>query len=82
MREKIIDMATEANKDTKIFQAHGEVDNVVRFEWATRSRDLLKERLGRDVAWNQYPNLDHSADPQEINDLERWLEKRIPDESS
>lgn len=82
MGEKVVTMATEVNKDSKIFQAHGVVDNVVRFDWASRSRDFLREKLGRDVDWHQYPNLDHSADPQEINDLERWIEQRIPDESA
>lgn len=82
MREKIVDLVSEANQETKIFQAHGLVDYVVRFDWASISRDLLKEKLGHEVEWHEYPNLDHSADPQEISDLERWLEKRIPDQSS
>jgi len=80
MRKKIADMKHSANSELSVFQAHGELDYVVRYVWGEKTRDALKE-LGHPVEWHSYPNLDHSADPQELLDLEKWLEKRIPTQS-
>jgi len=71
-------LATDANKDTPIFMVHGQIDNVIRHEWAEKSKDVLVNDHGKNIEWHSYPNLDHSADPQEINHLQMWLEKRIP----
>ena len=54
------------------------IDNVIRHEWAEKSKDVLVNDHGKNIEWHSYPNLDHSADPQEINHLQMWLEKRIP----
>ncbi|TGZ82338.1 phospholipase/carboxylesterase [Ascodesmis nigricans] len=75
MRNKIQSMIPEGKAKTPIFQAHGQADETVKFEWGQLSRDFLKERLGQEVDWHQYPDLGHSALPEEINDLEAWLEK-------
>ncbi|KAI5804883.1 Phospholipase/carboxylesterase/thioesterase [Geopyxis carbonaria] len=77
LRDKVSTMATDANKGIPIFQAHGEIDYVVRFDWGELTKKLLLD-MGHPVEWHQYPGLDHSADPQEIADLEEWMEKRIP----
>lgn len=77
LRDKVGVMATEANKGTPIFQAHGEKDFVVRFNWGELTKKFLLD-MGHPVEWHQYPNLDHSADPQEIAALEAWMEDRIP----
>ena len=42
------------------------------------SRDILRDTYGRTVNWHSYPDLQHSADPQEIDALQNWLEQRIP----
>lgn len=39
--------------------------------------DKLKE-WGWNVDFRTYPGLQHSADPKEIDDLERWLRERLP----
>ena len=70
-------LITDANKETVIFQAHGEADPLIRLEWAEKSRDILRNTYGRTVDWHSYPNLQHSADPQEIDALEKWLEQRV-----
>lgn len=31
-------------------------------------------RAGMSVSWNAYPNMGHTADPQEIGDLARFIE--------
>lgn len=71
-------MRTEINKDTPIFLAHGEIDPMVKYEWGCVSNQVLGENLGYKVEWRTYPNLEHSADPQEIADMEKWLQRRIP----
>lgn len=71
-------MRNDVNKDTPIFLAHGELDGVVRYVWGESTRKELEQNLGHKVEWHSYPNLDHSADPQEINDMEKWLERRLP----
>jgi hypothetical protein len=35
-----------------------------------------------DVTFNSYPYLQHSADPLEIEDLEKFLNKTIPPEDN
>jgi len=82
LRGKLRSLITEENKQTPIFQAHGELDYVVRYEWGTTTRDTLREKYGRELEWHSYPDLEHSADPQEINDMQTWLEKRIPSQDS
>lgn len=70
-------MAGEANKNIHIFQGHGEADQIVQLAWGQRSRDIAK-KIGANVEWHQYPGLPHSADPEEIDHLEAWLAKRLP----
>ncbi|KAI5847486.1 Phospholipase/carboxylesterase/thioesterase [Tricharina praecox] len=76
--DKVSTLVQDANKDTPIFMAHGEIDPLIRIEWAEQSRDILIKDYGKKIEWHSYPNLEHSADPQEINHLQMWLEKRIP----
>ncbi|KAI2787208.1 Acyl-protein thioesterase 1 [Penicillium oxalicum] len=68
------------NKNTPFFLAHGEDDEVVNFAYGERSAEMLKEIGLEDVSFNKYPDLGHSADPDEIADLEKFLEKTIPPE--
>lgn len=74
-------MRSEANKAVSIFQAHGEIDRVVQFVWGKGTKDVLSGEMGHPVEWHSYPNLDHSADTQEMDDLQKWLEKRVLPES-
>lgn len=74
-------MINVANKQTEVFQAHGEQDFVVRYSWGRMSMEYLK-KLDIKVEWRNYPNLDHSADPQEIADMEGWLERKLPSQGS
>ncbi|KAL2007490.1 hypothetical protein VTN00DRAFT_8928 [Thermoascus crustaceus] len=67
------------NKDTPFFLAHGMDDDVVKYEFGKQTAQALKD-MGLDVSFNSYPGLPHSADPEEIQDLERFLEKILPPE--
>ncbi|KAK8216074.1 Phospholipase/carboxylesterase/thioesterase [Phyllosticta capitalensis] len=79
LRNKIRDMipADNPNKETPIFMGHGDIDPVVRHEWGQRTADTLKE-WGWNVDFRTYEGLPHSADPEEIDDLENYLKQRIP----
>lgn len=65
------------NKDTPIFMGHGSEDKVVKFEWGRQTAQALRD-LGHKVDFRAYPGLEHSADMDEINDLEGWLQERLP----
>ena len=82
LRDKLRGLIAEENKQTPIFQAHGELDSLVRYEWGTTTRDDLRGKYGLELEWHSYPDLEHSADPREINDMQTWLEKRIPSQDS
>ena len=67
--------ATDANRLTPIFLAHGRFDGVVPHARGTATRDRLRE-LGYDVEWHDYP-IQHSVCPEEIADLQTWLVKTL-----
>ncbi|KAJ5166211.1 Acyl-protein thioesterase 1 [Penicillium canariense] len=68
------------NKKTPFFLGHGDEDEVVKYAYGERSAKMLKEIGLEDVSFNTYPGLGHSADPDEVSDLEKFLEKTIPPE--
>jgi phospholipase/carboxylesterase len=63
--------ASDANRKTPIFQAHGVYDPMVELSYGMRSRALLEEK-GYDVAWHEYP-MEHAVCPQELADVGAWL---------
>lgn len=65
------------NKDTPIFMGHGDSDPLVLPQWGQRTAKVLTE-AGWKVDLKMYPGLQHSADPQEIDDMETYLKERIP----
>lgn len=79
LQHRIIDFvaASNPNKDTPIFMGHGSADELVRFEWGRQTAQALRD-LGHRVDFRAYPGLEHSADMDEINDLEGWLLERLP----
>lgn len=68
------------NKKTPFFLGHGTVDEVVQYEFGRLSSKLMKDIGLENVQFNTYPDLGHSADPQEIEDLEKFLQQTIPPE--
>ncbi|RMZ81488.1 hypothetical protein DV738_g2234, partial [Chaetothyriales sp. CBS 135597] len=65
--------AKDANKETTFFVAHGDADEVVKYQWGQQSAEFLRKELGHKVEFKTYPGLPHSADPDEINDLETFI---------
>lgn len=68
------------NKDTPFFLAHGLDDEVVPFKFGEISSKMVKNFGAEDVTFKSYPDLGHSADPQEIDDLQAFLNRTIPPE--
>ena len=79
LREKLQSLipAENPNKATPIFMGHGDMDPVVQNKWGKMTADKLKE-WGWNVDFRTYPGLPHSASPQELDDLEKYLNDRIP----
>ncbi|CAB3751749.1 alpha/beta hydrolase [Paraburkholderia humisilvae] len=63
--------ATEANRDTPIFAAHGTQDDVLPVSLGETARDFARAR-GSDVEWHAYP-MPHSVCAEEIVALRTWL---------
>jgi len=59
-----------------VFMGHGTADPLVKVEWGRMTAEGLR-KVGIDVNWNEYAGLPHSADPAEIDQLERWVEARL-----
>jgi predicted esterase len=65
------------NKDTPIFIGHGDSDPLVKYEWGQKTAQFLKER-GFKVDFRTYKDLVHSADPEEIDDVEKFIKDCLP----
>lgn len=73
LAETLAREASEANKRTPIFMAHGTQDPVVSYEWGSASRRMLDD-LGYPVEWREYP-MQHSVCLEEVDDVAAWLKK-------
>ncbi|KAF2708315.1 Phospholipase/carboxylesterase [Pleomassaria siparia CBS 279.74] len=69
--------AENPNLPTQIFMGHGDADQVVKYRFGKLSAEALTN-LGYKVDFRTYKGLVHSADPEEIDHLESYLDKQIP----
>lgn len=67
--------ASEANRHTPIFIAHGSEDDVVAPELGLLARDFLQQH-GYALQWREYP-MPHSVCLEEMQDMGAWLNERI-----
>ena len=65
--------ATQENRKTPVFMAHGVHDGVVPYAMGKKSKDLLVQ-AGYDVEWREYP-MQHSVCLEEIADIGKWLSR-------
>lgn len=65
-----------ANRQTPIFMAHGQFDQVISFKLGVLSRTLL-ENFGYNIEWQSY-NMQHNVSPEEIVHISHWLSARLP----
>ena len=66
------------NQKTPVFMGHGDADPLVKVQWGQATAQKLRD-FGYEVDLKTYRGLPHSAAPQEIDDLEEYLKKQIPD---
>ncbi|KAF9114920.1 hypothetical protein BGX27_009467 [Mortierella sp. AM989] len=81
LHEKIMTLATDANRKTPIFWGHGTFDTVVKFDYGEESAEYLRENK-YNVDFHTYPRMGHSACPEELGDMLRFFQKTLPEESS
>ncbi|KAK3383588.1 Phospholipase/carboxylesterase/thioesterase [Lasiosphaeria ovina] len=67
----------EFNKVTPVAMFHGDSDPVVETELGKLSYQMLKAQ-GYNVSLKLYPNMGHSACPEELDDVEAFLTERLP----
>ncbi|KAK3695496.1 Phospholipase/carboxylesterase/thioesterase [Podospora appendiculata] len=67
----------EFNKDTPIFMAHGDSDQVVNTSLGKQSYDLLKG-MGYNATLQIYPGMGHSACLEELDAIEGFMTERLP----
>ncbi len=70
---KLAAEASDANRGTTVFQAHGLQDPMVGIDYGRQTRDRLQQD-GYPVEWCEYP-MEHAVCPQEIADIGRWLRR-------
>ena len=73
LAESFAEEATEQNRKTPIFMAHGTQDAVIQHALGARSRDVLVQH-GYDVEWHEYP-MAHSVCLEEIADAADFLKR-------
>ena len=82
-------MLNDHAKNLPIFWGHGRQDPLVRYIWAEQSVNYLKNVLGLSEAtgddptgieFHGYHGLVHSASDKEIDDLQTWLCKVVPEQ--
>ena len=71
LHETLKTEARDPDRRLSIFQAHGTFDPMVRYEFATRSRELLTAE-GWKVEWHEYP-MAHQVCLEEVQAIGRWL---------
>jgi phospholipase/carboxylesterase len=77
LRQTLANEAEAANRDTPIFMAHGQFDPVIPYDFGLGSAKEL-QRQGHQVEWHAYA-MPHSVCEEEIEDIERWLKRRLVD---
>jgi phospholipase/carboxylesterase len=71
--EKLMKEAHDANKNTPVFVAHGQHDDVVPVIMGNAARQVL-EGNHYAVEWHDYP-MQHNVCVQELNDISAWLQR-------
>lgn len=73
--EKLAEEAHAANKQTSIFVAHGQQDDVIPMSIGNTAFDTLKSN-GYSATWNQYM-MQHNVCVEELNDISAWLQAKL-----
>ena len=63
---------------TPVAHFHGTLDPTVQIAWARETAARLRALGCTDYTLKEYAHLGHSVDPEEIEDLQAWLEGVLP----
>uniref|UniRef100_A0A1B6GVW1 palmitoyl-protein hydrolase n=1 Tax=Cuerna arida TaxID=1464854 RepID=A0A1B6GVW1_9HEMI len=66
-----------ANKETPIFQCHGDCDPIVPYKWGQLTASILKT-LVKSTEFRSYRGMMHSSSEEELQDLKSFVEKILP----
>eukprot|EP00064_Thunnus_orientalis_P008867 superscaffoldBa00001086_g8890 len=71
--------AMSANKDTHVLQCHGDADPLVPFIFGSQTAEKMKSLISpANITFKSYRGLPHSACPEEMVDVKRFIEKQLP----
>uniref|UniRef100_A0A3B4ZV64 Acyl-protein thioesterase 1 n=1 Tax=Stegastes partitus TaxID=144197 RepID=A0A3B4ZV64_9TELE len=71
--------ANSANKDMHVLQCHGDADPLVPFIFGSQTSEKMKSLVNpANVTFKSYRGLPHSACPEEMVDIKRFIEKQLP----
>lgn len=71
--------ASSANKDMHVLQCHGDADPLVPFLFGSQTAEKMKSLINpANVTFKSYRGLPHSACPEEMVDIKRFIEKQLP----
>mmetsp|Transcript_7104 Transcript_7104/g.13235 ORF Transcript_7104/g.13235 Transcript_7104/m.13235 type:complete len:283 (+) Transcript_7104:161-1009(+) len=73
---------TAGSEGTPIWHGHGEVDPLVKMQFALESERVAKRMGATNYTFKSYAGLAHSVNPAEITDVLSFLEKVLPPDDS
>ncbi|KAG3079494.1 hypothetical protein PI124_g19592 [Phytophthora idaei] len=65
--------------DVPLLMCHGEQDPVVRFDYGKMSKEKLETAGVKDIEFHSYPDMEHGACMEELDDVTKWLQRVIPE---
>ncbi|KAG6579848.1 Acyl-protein thioesterase 1 [Phytophthora cinnamomi] len=65
--------------DVPLLMCHGEQDPVVRFDYGKMSKEKLEAAGVKDVEFHTYPDMEHGACMEELDDVTKWLQRVVPE---
>lgn len=65
-----------ANRQTPVFLAHGNCDDVVSLALGEMAKEVLVKQKVK-VDWHVYPGLAHGVCPQEVRDIGLWITQHV-----
>ncbi|POM81494.1 Acyl-protein thioesterase [Phytophthora palmivora] len=70
---------TSETADVPLLMCHGEEDPVVRYEYCTMSKEKLETAGVKNIEFHSYPDMQHGACMEELEDVTKWLQRVIPE---
>ncbi|KAI5968131.1 hypothetical protein KGF57_000251 [Candida theae] len=67
----------DVNFDTPIFQGHGTADPIVAYDFGKRTSELYQKLGYKNLKFNTYPGVAHSASEEELIDVVKFLKDII-----